>query len=91
MINVEKLKQLRKERHLLQSNIARMAGISGNYYSEIETGQRSPSLETTIALAHALGVTVNDILLDCGISNPPLPSETAPEPPGAERRTAWET
>lgn len=43
---------LRKDRNLTQEELAQRCGISQKYLSEIERGQKSPSWETLVALAH---------------------------------------
>jgi transcriptional regulator with XRE-family HTH domain len=88
MINIQKLKALRKSKRLTQTELSNGAGIAQNYYSSIETGKSTPALDTAVAIARELGATVNDLLVDPGCSNPPQPSEAVPESPGAERRTA---
>ena len=52
------LRALRKNAGLAQSELASRAGIGQGYLSEIETvgSKKSPSAETLIALAKALGV-----------------------------------
>ena len=87
MIDIAKLKKLRKGLKLSQNEISKKTEITLGYYSEIETGKKTASLKTTVAIARAMGVTVNDILPD-EVINPPQPSEAAPEPPGAEQKTA---
>ena len=81
MLDLQKIKELRKGLRLNQSNIADSCNIAEAYYSEIETGKKTPSLRTSVAIAKALGVSVNDLLL-----NPTPPSA---EEPGADaERTA---
>ena len=74
MIDVERLKNIRRERNYKQYEVARLSSIAPSYYSEIEGGNRTPALDTTIAIAKVLGVTVNDILLDCD-ENPQSPPD----------------
>jgi transcriptional regulator with XRE-family HTH domain len=66
MINFDKLKELRKERKLNLSAMAESVGIAIGFYSEVESGKKKVSLKTIIAMANVLGVTVNDLLTDCG-------------------------
>jgi putative transcriptional regulator len=89
IINIEKLKGLRKEKKFTQENISKMANITQNYFSAIETGKCTPALDTTITIARTLGVTVNDLLVD-DTPNPPQPppSETTPEAEGAQAEPA---
>ncbi|MDR3332126.1 MAG: helix-turn-helix domain-containing protein [Synergistaceae bacterium] len=76
MIDTVRLKQIRKKRKLIQKEVAQIVGIAGNYYSEIETGKRNPAVDTLVSIAKALGVTVNDLLIDCG-ATPPQPFDIA--------------
>ncbi|XBQ14924.1 MAG: helix-turn-helix transcriptional regulator [Oceanicaulis sp.] len=41
--------------------LARLAGLSAAYLSEIESGVKSPSVRTLQALATALGVSLDDL------------------------------
>lgn len=65
-INTAKLKHLRKSQRYSQKNIAGMVNISQNYFSAIETGKCNATLDVLVSIAKALGVTVNDLLVDCG-------------------------
>lgn len=58
----ERIKKARKERHLSQSALAKMAGISQSGLCSIENGNSSPKECTIIALADALGISVNEIM-----------------------------
>jgi transcriptional regulator with XRE-family HTH domain len=49
---------------LSQRELERLGGLSRNYLSLIERGERSPGLETLVALAGALGTTVADLVTD---------------------------
>lgn len=54
------LKTLREQQSLSQQQIAQKIGISQNYYSMIENGERQKDLDLSIAtkLAEIFGVTV---------------------------------
>jgi transcriptional regulator with XRE-family HTH domain len=65
MIDIEKVKTYRKKLNLTQAKLAEIIQISTAFYSEIETGKKIPSVNTFVALATALRVTVNDLLVDC--------------------------
>ncbi len=52
----ERVRQLRKERGWRQIDLAEAAGISENYVSELEQGQKEVCLRTIEALAKALDV-----------------------------------
>lgn len=45
-----------------QAALAALAGISGPYLSQIESGQRQGTPETLKAIATALGCTVADLI-----------------------------
>jgi transcriptional regulator with XRE-family HTH domain len=80
VINIQKLKELRKSKRFTQTELSNKANIAQNYYSSIETGKSTPALDTAVAMAYALGVTVNDLLIDPGVPNPPQPpTPEAPE------------
>lgn len=56
------VKILREHRGVTQAALAKAAGISKLYVSQIETGRRKGSLETLRALAKALKVDIDLIL-----------------------------
>ena len=47
-----RIRALRGDRDLTQEQIASRIGVSPKYVSQIECGQRSPSWETVVAIAH---------------------------------------
>lgn len=57
-----RLKVVRTERGVLQSDLAKMCGIDVGALSKMENGQLLPTPNGADALASALGCTVNDIL-----------------------------
>ena len=52
----------RKHRGMTQEALAQAAGISKPYLSQIETGKRTGTAEVLVAIADALGVTVDDVM-----------------------------
>lgn len=48
------LKQIRTEKHLSQSQLAEMVGVSRNTISSIETGQFNPTAKLALILCIAL-------------------------------------
>ena len=56
------LYELRKARHLTQSEMAERMGISTRAYSDWETAHALPSYERLARLARFFGVTTDDIL-----------------------------
>jgi len=55
------VKVYRKHRDLTQHDLAKAAGITIPYLSQIESGKRKPSLDIAKELAVSLGVSVDDI------------------------------
>ncbi len=54
---------LRKDRALTQEALAQRSGISQKYLSELERGEKSPSWETLVSLAHdGLGVRLASLM-----------------------------
>jgi transcriptional regulator with XRE-family HTH domain len=56
------LRAVRLQRHLSQSDVARLAGISPSAVSQAERGQRGLSLETLLALTAQLNITLDELL-----------------------------
>ena len=52
--NNDKLKEIRAEKALSQSELAEMVGVSRNTISSIETGQFSPTAKLALILCIAL-------------------------------------
>jgi transcriptional regulator with XRE-family HTH domain len=59
-------RRLREGQNLTLADLARRAGISSAMLSRLETGRVSPSLETIVALAQALGVTPSALMQRVG-------------------------
>lgn len=59
-----KMKEMRREKKLTQQEFSRLCGISVNYYSSIETGKNSPSLETLTTIAKCLDISLVNLLDD---------------------------
>jgi transcriptional regulator with XRE-family HTH domain len=56
------LRAYRLRRELSQSALARLAGVSPSAISQVERGERGLSLETLLALASRLNVTLDELL-----------------------------
>ncbi len=56
------LHAMRVKRQLTQSDLARLAGVTPSAISQAERGQRGLSLETLLALAGELNVTLDELL-----------------------------
>ena len=59
-------RRLRESQNLTLADVGRRANISSAMLSRLETGRVSPSLETIVALAHALGVTASVLMQRIG-------------------------
>ncbi|HUM84901.1 MAG TPA: helix-turn-helix transcriptional regulator [Lachnospiraceae bacterium] len=59
-----RIQSLRTDRGISQETLAAEVKISQTFLSQIETGQRVPSLETVVALANALHVSSDELLVD---------------------------
>ncbi len=60
----KRIKTVRKQRGLTQEQLSQMVDISTNYLSNIETGFRTPKLETLIQIMNALECDANALLAD---------------------------
>lgn len=58
----QKIKKARKERGLLQVDLAVRVGISSSYVGSIEQGLRYPSLKVLAKIAKTLKCSVSDLL-----------------------------
>lgn len=58
------LRIYRRESGLRQEDLARAAGVSGNYIGMVERGEKIPSLETLVALLNALHISADMVLTD---------------------------
>jgi transcriptional regulator with XRE-family HTH domain len=52
---------LRKERHLTELELALKAKMAKSYLSDLERGQRNPTVKVLNRLAMALGVTIEEL------------------------------
>jgi transcriptional regulator with XRE-family HTH domain len=57
-----RLRQLRARRRMTLTGLAGSTGISKSTLSRLETGQRRPTLELLLALAHAYRVSLDDLV-----------------------------
>ena len=57
------LKRLRKKKKLSQEKLARLADISLNTLTKIESGfAKAPTIQTVIKLAKALGISIDELV-----------------------------
>lgn len=61
----KRIQTYRKRRGLSQFALAELVDRSPGYISYIETGAKTVSLETLVALANALQVSADELLVDC--------------------------
>ena len=59
-----RIKEAREKRHLTQEELAARIDISPTYVSVIERGTKIPRLDTFVAIANALEVSGDALLLD---------------------------
>lgn len=59
-----RVRTIRAQRGESQEAVARRADIATATFSRIENGRNQPSLDTLIAIAAALEVTVDDLLAE---------------------------
>ena len=59
----QRLKQLRKDKHLTQAQVAKRIGVTASMVSSYETDIRLPSYEVMVRIADVFGVTVDYLLL----------------------------
>jgi transcriptional regulator with XRE-family HTH domain len=59
----DRLRELRHDRDETIGDVARRAGVSPQYLSEMERGVKEPSSEMIAAVAGALGITLVDLTL----------------------------
>ena len=59
----ERIRERRKECGMTQAEVAKKAGISRSYFSDVEKDYYNPSIDTLKSIAAALGTT-SGILLD---------------------------
>ena len=60
----QRIQQVRKTRRMAQSQLAAKVDISTKYLSNIECGDKVPKFETFVAIANALEVDANSLLVD---------------------------
>lgn len=58
----DKIKKERIKRNLLQSEVAKKAGISSNYYAKVERAEARPSGLTITKICRALGIKSTELL-----------------------------
>ena len=59
-----RIKMEREKQHLTQENLAAMVDLSATHISVIERGVKSPKLDTFVAIANALNISADELLVD---------------------------
>ncbi|HEY5399274.1 MAG TPA: substrate-binding domain-containing protein [Trebonia sp.] len=77
------LRMARQARGLSQQRLAGMAGVTRQAVSAVESGHSDPSLRVALALASALGVTVEELFGRGELADPVRARPVAPAGPGA--------
>lgn len=60
----QNIKQIRKRMNMSQKELATKMEISRSYLSDIENGNKNPSIKTVKKLADSLGLSVTDLFND---------------------------
>ncbi|MCB0278713.1 MAG: helix-turn-helix transcriptional regulator [Calditrichaeota bacterium] len=61
------IKKHREEKGLSQSELSKLSGVERTTIVKLEKGNHSPSLKTIHRLAKALGIMLNQLILEAGI------------------------
>ncbi len=56
------MKKIRLLKQMSQGDICRKLGVDRSYISNVESGNKNPTLSTITKLASALGVSVDELL-----------------------------
>ena len=65
-----RVKEVRKQLHITQAQLAEMTDLSISYISHIEKKKKKASLESLVRIADALGITVDELLNGNQLNNP---------------------
>jgi transcriptional regulator with XRE-family HTH domain len=63
MEGLTRVRVLRRERDLTQQELGRKSGLSRSFLSQVENGNRVPSLSSLTRISAALGVMPIDVLV----------------------------
>src|SRR5580693_5228295 len=77
------LRMARQARKLSQQQLAGMAGVTRQAVYAVESGHSDPSLRVALAMASALGMTVEELFDRGDLVDPVLASPIAPAGPAA--------
>jgi len=59
-----RIREERKRKDLRQKELADLVKVNNRHISYVECGTKAPSLELTVAIANALGVGLDTLLID---------------------------
>lgn len=76
-----RIRELRKERHMTQDDLAHICGCTSNHLSAIENGEHKPSFDLMMNIAATLGETLDYFIADtpCANSSYFISSRLAPK------------
>ena len=60
----KRIRELREERAINQVSLAKTAGISQSFFSDIERGRKSPTIRSLHKLAKALNISLQELISD---------------------------
>lgn len=60
----KRIQETRQRRGMTQSELAQKLGMTPKYISNLECGGKTPTLETFVAIANALEIDANTLLVD---------------------------
>ena len=60
----DRIKHFREEKHVTQEILSEKVGLSREIINKFESGSKRPSLDTVVNLANAIGISVDDLLVD---------------------------
>lgn len=58
-----RIEEIRKERGILQEELAKMLGVSRQTISSLETGRYNPSITLAFKVARCFGMGIEDIFI----------------------------
>jgi transcriptional regulator with XRE-family HTH domain len=79
-----RLRELREQQQLTQSQLAGKAGMNKDALARLERGERSPTWETVVALTEALSVSPEAFLQEPAAREPTGPGRRAKPKDGSE-------
>lgn len=60
----KRIQETRQRRGMTQSELAQELGMTPKYISNLECGEKKPTLETFVAISNALQIDANTLLVD---------------------------